>query len=528
MNSLSSWTDHRWRKKAMHGVFLGLLITLTSAEVIGVPLIRTDGGILAGKSVGAADEFLGVPYAAPPIGTLRWMPPQPAKPWTGIRDATHAKSRCVQNDVVAPLTKFRNEDCLYLNIYRPAHPASAALPVLFWLHGGAFIVGAAQDIDGSALAARQNMVVVSISYRLGAFGFANMRQLQVQQPEEPMGNYAIRDQLTALRWVRANIAAFGGDPKQVTIIGQSAGGASVLILMASPESTGLFKGAIEMSGGIYSGLRTAAQEEKYGPSSKMVSGLLCGTAKDIGSCMRAKSADDVYVAGGGFATRVSNWTPTVDGKIIPDQPLRSIGNGKFLKVPLIAGIVASNAEFFVQWRLLNGDLPWTEKDYSDFVAKLPNAGEIAKTYPYIHYKSGDDAYIAVASDQEACSALDIADAASPYTPVFFYEFDDPMAPSTYFDFPSYPTGSFHTADIPYVFQRGYPNEHKPLQPEWSPAQKALSDRLMQYVGDFARNGDPHHGWNPGEVWIESPNGDHSESVQTYRNRHHCDLFKSGA
>lgn len=232
---------------------LGFLILAILASPLSAQETQVDGGTIAGATKDGATSFLGIPYAAPPVGPLRWRAPQPVVAWNGVRAATRFGDQCVQNPVqddIAPVDGPLSEDCLFLNVWRPAGaPANVALPVMVWIHGGGFLNGgsSAPIFNGTALAKR-GIVVVTLNYRLGRIGFFAHPALIAAQPNE-VGNFGLMDQVAALKWVRANIGALGGDPAKVTIVGESAGGASVLILLTSPEAKGLFRAAMIMSGG---------------------------------------------------------------------------------------------------------------------------------------------------------------------------------------------------------------------------------------------------------------------------------------
>ncbi len=234
--------------------FMPFTVALAPVHAQETLQVRIDAGILEGVQDGDVVSFKGIPYAAPPAGNLRWRPPQPVQAWTGVRKATNLENDSMQkpivSDMAAPATK-RGEDCLYINVWRPAgNRDGTPLPVMVWIHGGGFVNGGSSDPlnDGSALA-RRGIVVVSFNYRLGRFGFFAHPALTAEQPQGPLGNYGYMDQLEALRWVQRNIAAFGGNPDQVTIVGESAGGQSVLDHLTMPASRGLFHRAIAMSGG---------------------------------------------------------------------------------------------------------------------------------------------------------------------------------------------------------------------------------------------------------------------------------------
>jgi len=209
--------------------------------------VKTADGVVRGLTSSKVDSFLGIPFAAPPVGELRWRPPAPAAPWHGVRNAITDPPGCPQNEGgLLPGVGSSTEDCLYLSVYRPAGSnTQTRLPVLFWMHGGGFGSGAGWLYDGSTLAQRNDVVVVTINYRLGALGYLTSPALDAEQGNS--GNYGFLDQIAALKWVHRNITAFGGDPSRVAISGQSAGGGSACAMLASPQAKGLFSSAIIQS-----------------------------------------------------------------------------------------------------------------------------------------------------------------------------------------------------------------------------------------------------------------------------------------
>ena len=242
---------HSVRRSLVAGVILA--VPLASFGVPSGPRVKTDSGIVEGKDKGVVHAFLGIPYAAPPVGDLRWKPPAPAATWTGVRKATEFGAHCMQGKVFGDMN-FRDpggsEDCLFLNVWVPAKMSGAKLPVMVWIHGGGFVAGSSSEArqDGTKLT-QQGVIVVSMNYRLGVFGFFVHPELAKESGHNAAGNYGLLDQVAALRWVHDNIAAFGGDPGNVTIFGESAGSFSVSALMASPLCKGLFQKAIGESGG---------------------------------------------------------------------------------------------------------------------------------------------------------------------------------------------------------------------------------------------------------------------------------------
>ena len=239
---------------------LMVMLCVLAAAAVGVhsqDVVSVETGKLQGASEGGITVFRGIPYAAPPVGDLRWEPPQPAASWSGVRPATDFGHDCMQmptRSAAAPRRTVASEDCLYVNVWVP-DSRSGKLPVMVWIHGGGFVQGGTSpDIYDGAAFARHGIVFVSINYRLGRFGFFAFPELTRESKTGQVGNYGYYDQLAALKWVQRNIAAFGGDPHQVTIAGESAGGGSVHALMTSPLTTGLFRGSIVQSGGGRPGL----------------------------------------------------------------------------------------------------------------------------------------------------------------------------------------------------------------------------------------------------------------------------------
>jgi para-nitrobenzyl esterase len=331
-----------------------LLLIFVSALVLegcGGQLARVvtlDSGQVQGTVVGGIQRYLGIPYAAPPVGALRWREPQPVKPWQGVRVCDAVGLECPQ--VVLKRDKKKappmSEDCLYLNVWTPAGSAAARLPVMFWIHGGAFQLGSGglPLYDGQKLAER-GVVVVDINYRLGPFGFLAHPLLTSESPNHSSGNYGLLDQQAAMRWVQRNIAAFGGDPGRVTMFGESAGAMSVLDQMVSPLASGLFHQAISEStlfidhGLLMHATRPLAQAEGIGVEYSGEIG--CSTAPDVLAAMRAKPAKDLLslklLTRPGVFIMDPKFVPTVDGWAIPADPGTLVAQGKQAAVPLLLG-----------------------------------------------------------------------------------------------------------------------------------------------------------------------------------------------
>jgi len=282
---------------------------------------RTSNGVLEGvvSADGKVRTFKGIPYAAPPVGSLRWKPPQPAVAWTGVRKATEYPPRCMQAPVYSDMIFHDpgpSEDCLYLNLWMPAAPATPRLPVMVWIHGGGFAAGSTSEPrqDAGNLS-KKGVLVVTLNYRLGIFGFFSHPALTRESGHNASGNYGLLDQVAALRWVRDNIAVFGGDPANVTVFGESAGSFSVSALMASPLARGLFQRAIGESGAFFGDtLRLKARAETEKADTEFAKSAL-GT--DSLEALRAKPAAEILQAAS--KDRALRFFPNIDGLFLPES-----------------------------------------------------------------------------------------------------------------------------------------------------------------------------------------------------------------
>ncbi|HEY1751909.1 MAG TPA: carboxylesterase/lipase family protein [Caulobacteraceae bacterium] len=295
------------------------------------PTVTIDAGQLAGIRDGSVEVFKGIPYVAAPVGPLRWAPPQPAQPWGGVRDASKFGAICPQPS--GPRGDFgqtQSEDCLFLNVWRPAGAAKA--PVMVWIHGGAFRLGAGSlPYYSGADFARDGVILVSINYRLGALGFfAHPALTKAAAPDAPLGDYGLMDQIAALQWVKRNIAAFGGDPDNVTIFGESAGGVSVLDLMTIPAARGLFAKAIVESGGGWGAERDLASAEQAGVAIAQGAGL--GPDATLAQ-LRALPADKLLKG----PMTLAGFNPFTDGRLVKESATRAFAAGREAHVPLIIG-----------------------------------------------------------------------------------------------------------------------------------------------------------------------------------------------
>ena len=453
--------------------------------------VRTRDGVVEGLSEPGVRAFRGVPYAAPRVGDLRWREPQPARAWTGVRKAAEFAPRCVQGPIFDDMV-FRDqpsEDCLYLNVWTPARSATGKLPVMVWIHGGGFQAGSASEPrqDGARLA-RKGVVVVSFNYRLGAFGFLAHPSLTKESGRGASGNYGLLDQVAALRWVRDNVAGFGGDPENVTIFGESAGSFAVSALMASPPARGLFHRAIGESG-AYLG-HHVLEPPSLAASEEMGSKLASAIGALSLPALRAKPADEILKA----ALGVQPWfVPSVDGYALPKDPNEIYAAGEQSRVPLLAGWNADEVRASV---VLAREKPTAKSFVEQTRARFgPAADAVLKAYP-----AGSDAE---ALESAAALAGDMFLGYATWkwievhgktggSPVYRYSFDRkiPVAPGTKVDgvpATARDVGARHAGEIEYVFGALDTQADVP----WEPADRELSELMMSYWSNFARHGDPN-------------------------------------
>jgi len=444
---------------------LGLAWVGASASAAPAPVVKLPAGSLQG----AAQEdgsllFRRIPYAAPPLGPLRWRAPQPPARWQGVRDAVVQAPPCVQpalgwNNAMAAQG---NEDCLYVEVQTPSLHPDAPLPVMVWIHGGANVAGSA-DILPTALV-RQNVVLVTVQYRLGVFGFLSLPEMQRQAPDEIGANFYLQDQLAALRWVRDNVAAFGGDPARVTIFGQSAGAQDVGQLMLVPAARGLFSAAIEQSGTAGFGLpgRPLAEQQRLSAQMAARAGIAAGEQRLAG--LRALPADKLVAAASGIDVPGLDddgylWLqPVIDGTLLPDAPQALLGAGKQAPVPLLLG---SNARELTYGGGEAGARARLQRDYPQVAATVLAAPAGA---PALY----GDAGTRLGTDLTfRCPALAVARAQlARGVPVWHYEFE--LAPPG--------AEVSHSSELGFVF-RGLA----------MPGDASLA----RYWANFARSGNPN-------------------------------------
>lgn len=469
-------------------------VTPTQADPL---IVATDKGPVQGSTSGGVRSFFGIPYAAPPVGELRWRPPQPHAGWTEARDATKAGSVCVQKIPVinAPVG---SEDCLFVNVQAPDPPPPQPVPVMVWIHGGGFTSGdglqANGGTDGAEIVRRSGVVVVSLNYRLGQFGFLAHPLLSAEDASHPAsGNYGIEDQIAALQWVQANIAAFGGDPGNVTIFGESAGGWSVCAHLASPRSAGLFHRAMIQSGPCAQPLASLAAAERQGEA--VAAALGCGGAADVLSCMRARPATEVRDAlppDPAFAFTEGewgSWMPVLDGFVLTAQFAESFAGGDFNHVPVVAGSTRDEGTLFVAISHDWFGTPLTAEQYPERLRYLLGSDtlvdQVVARYPIENYADPGAALAAAFGDGFlACPTIETAAALAPHVPSYLYQFEYPDAD---FAVPlPVSLGAFHSAEVQFVFGRPTNGPGS-----FTPAEADLSDQMMGYWTRFAAGGDPN-------------------------------------
>ncbi|ROQ66681.1 para-nitrobenzyl esterase [Streptomyces sp. 840.1] len=456
-------------------------------------VVRTDTGSVEGRLGRDTRMFQGIPYAAPPVGRLRWASPRPAASWPGVRSATEPGSRCAQAGGLIDRQSL-SEDCLYLNVTTPLRGSARALPVMVWIHGNGYINGAGSLYDAQRLARTGKVIVVSFNYRLGIFGFLDHPALDHGAARHLSGNFGLEDQQAALRWVRRNAAAFGGDPANVTIFGESAGGTSVCAHLAAPGSAGLFQKAIlqsaQCAGRKWSpGPATwfplpRAERERHGLDVAAEAG--CPDLRTAATCLRGTSVPELlkwsdYGLGSG---------PSVGGGVLPVSPERAFATGRFNRVPVIQGTTRDEHRLFTAAIEAVTGSTTTEADYRQQIGALFSTGDAARVlarYPTGRFHSPGEALSTVISDWAwGCTVLDRDQALDRYVPTYAYEFGDDEAPwFSSLKKPGFPTGAFHGSELQYLF------DDEQLPGPATAAQHRLADTMVRYWARFAHTGDPN-------------------------------------
>ena len=488
---------------------LGLVLALAA---MAAPAMAADGPIITvetGKLQGVAATgnspvqiFRGIPFAKPPVGDLRWREPRPAAHWDGVRPADQFGPRCMQKHMWDDMF-FRSpkadEDCLYLNVWTPANlarGATAKLPVLVYIYGGGFIAGTSDEprYDGAATAA-QGVVVVTLNYRLGIFGFFTHPQLTGESPHKASGNYGLLDQAAALAWVRRNIAAFGGDPKRITVGGESAGSMSVSGMMVSPLTRNLIAGAIGESGSSLLPYHPRKLAESEADGMRFAEVLQAPTLAQLRAIPADKLLDVQNYQG-------ASWGPVIDGYYFTEDPEATYAAGKAAKAPLLVG--SNSQEGAANWIL--GDMAPTVANYRSGVQKSfgANADRVLQLYP-----AASDADVIRAATELASDRFIAASTWNWFDhqrktgwPTFYYYYTRVRpAPTAYKANGPAPYGAVHSAEIEYALGNLDANPSY----AWTDADRKVSATMNGYFVNFIKTGNPNGQGLP--LWAQAPAGD---------------------
>ncbi|XP_034378075.1 acylcarnitine hydrolase-like isoform X1 [Arvicanthis niloticus] len=494
-----------WLNAVVYGVLILLLHVKGHDASEASPIRNTHTGQVRGKFVHLEDTkadvhaFLGIPFAKPPVGPLRFAPPEAPEPWRGVRDGTSEPAKCLQNDDIVNLKGLKkikiimpafsvSEDCLYLNIYAPAHAnESSKLPVMVWLHGGALVMGMASMHDGSRLAATEDVVVVTTQYRLGIPGFYSTGDKYAR------GNWGFLDQIAALRWVQQNIANFGGNPDSVTLFGQSAGGTSVSFHVVSPMSQGLFHRAIMESGVALVPIFISNSTNVFTKVANL-SGCETSNSKALVRCLRSKSEAEILAINKAFRIMPA----VVDGKFLPRHPKELLASADFQPVPSIIGV--NNDEY--GW-LLPTVFEFSQTIKTTTRRNLKAILKITMEQMMLPPECGDllmEEYMGdtqnpwtlqmqlremVGDFEIIIPALQVAHFQSSHAPVYFYEFQHRSRFLK--NFRPWHVKADHGDELFFIFGSFFWGTKFYLSSE----EKLLSRKMMKYWANFARHGNPN-------------------------------------
>jgi len=484
------------------------------------PVAHTQNGQVTGIVANGLNEFLGIRYAAPPTGPLRWQPPQPVPAAIATTAATAFGPHCPQPASPYGIASV-SEDCLYLNVYTPNERREAherRLPVMVWIHGGALVVGESDDYSPAQLVTTGDVIVVTINYRLGYLGYLAGSGLDAEG--HVAANYGLQDQQFALDWVRRNIAGFGGDSDRITIFGESAGGLSVLSNLVSPTGHGLFNRAIVESGAYALTLPTLPQAEEAGDA---LAGALGCAASDT-ACLRALTVPQILAQ---EASPTLSITTIVDGTTLPLSINTALKGGQFNRVPIVNG---SNHD---EYRLfLAAQAGLTADQYPAVLAATYGAtlgAAVAAEYPVANYTQPVLALAAVVTDQVfACTARQVDRWASPFVPVYAYEFNDETAPEAFLPPTSYSFGAAHASEIQFLLDI----RKLPGTPALTADELQLSRAIVRYWTNFARHASP----DARNVWTWPPYTNGTDAFQSlvppvptsetgFSADHHCTFWE---
>lgn len=489
-------------------------------------LVHTATGMVRGVVKSDHRLFAGIPYAAPPVGPLRFRPPAPAPSWEGVRDASKPGPQCIQDPRADPeFGKQSDEDCLSLNVWTP-EMTGLPRPVMVWIHGGSFTGGSGKIYDARWLVSRADVIVVTINYRLGTLGFLAHPALG---PPGDVGNYGLQDQQAALRWVRDNIANFGGDPNKVTVAGESAGGMSVCDHLVAPGSKGLFSAAIIQSApcGAQADLAKAEQS-----SIDYAARVGCPDPKTAADCLRGLPVDKLRKPVTFYNIGEDALPGPVTGSAtLPVNPVTAIANNDAARVPVLMGTNHDEFTLFVALQYLRDGKRYTVEDYPRLLRDTfgANAAAVGERYPLGNYGSNVySAYSAAVTDGVfACVSERMSDDLARVGSVYAYEFNDrdAPAPESMHTLP-FPVGASHSLELRFLFEVG---GAEPLDS----AQQTLSDQMIDYWSRFLVSGSPHVAGQPdwpalsaagtNQPWMSlQPDG--SRIITDFDETHQCSFW----
>jgi para-nitrobenzyl esterase len=485
-----------------------ILLNPEGSRALALPeTVQLSTGAVRGNVTATKREFLGIPYAKPPTGPRRFRSPEPVGSWTGVRGAHLSGPACPQSYPLLGTLYPQNEDCLTVDVRTPATSATN-LPVMVWFHGGAYLVGSSGSYDPTPLVTKGNVIVVEVNYRLGPFGYLALPELAAESATGAVGTYGLQDQQLALKWVRQNAAAFGGDPANVTIFGESAGGNSVCHQVASPLAAGLFQKAISQSGGCAtSGLGPISKETAYERARAYATSLGCTDAATMASCLRGKSSNALLNSPTTrFESLDLTWVPVVDGSVVRGAPDVALREGTANDVRMILGTNHDEGRFFVY--LLYHTLKLqriTPAIYTKFVEDHwpGDADAVLAQYPLSAYDTPDLAFATLVTDSSfACNNARVVRAAyRADEPLYQYEFAEKDTPLDGTDLYGMPLDAYHTSELYFLFSKV-----QDFPAALTPAQTVLSDRMIAHWTAFARTGNPNPaGTSAWPAWTpESP------------------------
>ena len=471
----------------------GVVDTVHAEGAVDPLTVQTRSGLVRGVEDNGTVAFRGIPYAAAPIGARRWALPEPAKPWEGVRDAKAYGTGCPQVARYGLTEAGYDEDCLSINVTVPGalKPGAPKKPVIAWVYGGAFVGGSSALYPLAAMAKAGDAVVVSFNYRLGVFGFMGHPAFG----RDHDGGYGLEDQRLALRWIQDNIAAFGGDPANVTVAGESAGAASICMHLVAPkETTGLFAKAIVQSAFCAQTLRAPAEADKIG---RTVAEDVGCTGDDALACLRSKPVKELLEAAAKTAGNdVMTYVPMMGTQTIPEQPRAAFSSGRFVQVPFINGGNRDELRLYVAYDMQAGQTI-TPATYPALIGHVygDKAARVLAEYPAANYSSAGAALGTAMTDftpvngLNYCGFLETARLASAHVSVFQYEFADRAAPPPIAGTPPMEMGAVHSSELPYQFP-GFSNTTKLDSPPLAAPSQALASTMMSFWTSFSATSVP--------------------------------------